>query len=62
MKRSTQAGLRFRTRKLSPKQPLPVLREDQIDSNEYKELFEETSKIDTGVEKSEENVCIFTFP
>ncbi|KAI9746530.1 MAG: Enhancer of polycomb-like protein 1 [Claussenomyces sp. TS43310] len=53
--RGTQPGLRFRTRKLSPKQPLPVLREDQIESEEYKELLESQFKVETGVEKSEEN-------
>ncbi|ELR10414.1 Enhancer of polycomb-like protein 1 [Pseudogymnoascus destructans] len=55
MTRSTQPGLRFRTRKLSPKQPLNVIREDQIDSDEYKELVDNQYKVETGVEKSEEN-------
>ncbi|KFY07008.1 hypothetical protein V492_07518 [Pseudogymnoascus sp. VKM F-4246] len=55
MTRSTQPGLRFRTRKLSPKQPLSVIREDQIDSDEYKELVDNQYKVETGVEKSEEN-------
>lgn len=58
MTRSTQPGLRFRTRKLSPKQPLSVIREDQIDSNEYKELVDNQYKVETGVEKSEENVSL----
>lgn len=58
MTRSTQPGLRFRTRKLSPKQLLPVLREDQIDSDEYKELLDNQYKVETGVEKSEENVSL----
>lgn len=58
MTRSTQPGLRFRTRKLSPKQLLPVLREDQIDSEEYKELLDNQYKVETGVEKSEENVSL----
>jgi hypothetical protein len=61
MTRGTQPGLRFRTRKLSPKQLLPVLREDQIESNEYKELLENQYKVETGVEKSEENVSKPTF-
>ena len=58
MTRSTQPGLRFRTRKLSPKQLLPVLLEDQIDSDEYKELLDNQYKVETGVEKSEENVSL----
>lgn len=58
MTRSTQPGLRFRTRKLSPKQPLSVIREDQIDSDEYKELVDNQYKVETGVEKSEENVSL----
>lgn len=58
MTRSTQPGLRFRTRKLSPKQLLPVIREDQIDSDEYKELVDNQYKVETGVEKSEENVSL----
>jgi enhancer of polycomb-like protein len=61
MTRATQPGLRFRTRKLSPKQPLPVLREDQIESTEYKELLENQYKVETGVEKSEENVSLTYF-
>lgn len=56
MTRSTQPGLRFRTRKLAPKNLLPVLREDQIDSDEYKELLDNQYKVETGVEKAEENV------
>jgi hypothetical protein len=61
MTRGTQQGLRFRTRKLSPKQPLTVLREDQIESSEYKELLENQYKVETGVEKSEENVSLAIF-
>lgn len=61
MTRGTQPGLRFRTRKLSPKQLLPVLREDQIEPNEYKELLENQYKVETGVEKSEENVSTLIF-
>ena len=56
MTRSTQPGLRFRTRKLAPKNLLAVLREDQIDSEEYKELLDNQYKVETGVEKGEENV------
>lgn len=59
MTRSTQPGLRFRTRKLSPKQLLAVLREDQISSDEYKELLDSQFKVETGVEKSEENVSVY---
>lgn len=52
-----QAPLRFRTRKLVPKQPLTVIREDEIQSEEYKELLEQGEIIATGVEQSEESVC-----
>jgi hypothetical protein len=45
-----------RTRKLNNKIPLQVLREDEIESTEYKELLENQFKVETGVEKSEENV------
>jgi len=61
MTRGTQPGLRFRTRKLSPKQPLQVLREDQIESDEYKDLLDTQFKVETGVEKSEENVSSLIF-
>ncbi|KAH8821691.1 putative enhancer of polycomb-like protein 1 [Xylogone sp. PMI_703] len=49
-----QTGARFRQRKLSPKTPLQVLREDQIESVEF-EALQSQYKIETGVEKSEEN-------
>lgn len=55
-----QTGARFRQRKLSPKTPLQVLKEDQIESVEY-EALQSQYKIETGVEKSEENVSLNLF-
>jgi enhancer of polycomb-like protein len=49
------ATRKVRYKKLNVKTPLPVLREDQIDSTEYEALTAET-QIATGVEKGEENV------
>ena len=46
---------KVRYKKLNIKTPLPVLREDQIDPNEYESLTTE-SQIATGVEQAEENV------
>lgn len=48
------ATRKVRYKKLNVKTPLPVLREDQIDSTEYEALTAET-QIATGVEKAEEN-------
>ncbi|KAI1377321.1 enhancer of polycomb-like-domain-containing protein [Hypoxylon crocopeplum] len=45
---------KVRYKKLNTKTPLPVLREDQIDPNEYESLTTE-SQIATGVESAEEN-------
>ncbi|KAI1214976.1 enhancer of polycomb-like-domain-containing protein [Annulohypoxylon truncatum] len=45
---------KVRYKKLNTKTPLPVLREDQIDPNEYESLTNE-SQIATGVEQAEEN-------
>lgn len=45
---------KVRYKKLNTKTPLPVLREDQIDPNEYESLTTE-SQIATGVEQAEEN-------
>ncbi|KAI1475851.1 enhancer of polycomb-like-domain-containing protein [Daldinia eschscholtzii] len=45
---------KVRYKKLNIKTPLPVLREDQIDPNEYESLTTE-SQIATGVEQAEEN-------
>jgi enhancer of polycomb-like protein len=51
---------KVRYKKLNIKTPLPVLREHQIDANEYEALTTE-SQIATGVEQAEENVSIFIF-
>lgn len=51
---------KVRYKKLNTKTPLPVLREDQIDPNEYESLTNE-SQIATGVEQAEENVSYHYF-
>lgn len=51
---------KVRYKKLNIKTPLAVLREHQIDANEYESLTTE-SQIATGVEQGEENVSIFVF-
>ena len=45
---------KVRFKKLSIKTQLPVLRESQVDANEYESLTNETH-IATGVEQAEEN-------
>lgn len=56
MTRSTAAGNRFRTRKLSTKQSLAVLRESQIDSiDDDGQRY--IPQIETGVDQREEIVC-----
>ena len=50
------AGNRFRTRKLSTKQSLAVLRENQIDSVDD-DAQRNIPQIETGVERGEEIVC-----
>lgn len=49
------ATRKVRYKKLNIKTPLPVLREDQLDSTEYEAITAETH-IATGVEQAEENV------
>lgn len=46
---------KVRVKKLNVKTTLPVLREDQIDPNEYEALTTD-NQIATGVEQAEENV------
>ncbi len=46
---------RFRLKKLNIKTNLPVLREDQVDPNEYESVTAE-GQIATGVELAEEKV------
>ncbi|KAK4670495.1 Enhancer of polycomb-like protein 1 [Podospora pseudopauciseta] len=48
------ATRKVRIKKLAPKTPLSVLREDQIDPSEYEQLTSE-AQIATGVEQAEEN-------
>jgi enhancer of polycomb-like protein len=49
-------GRIVRIKKLSRSAGQQILREDQIDSNEYESL-QDQYKVETGVEKSEESVC-----
>lgn len=57
MTRATQPGARgFRQRKLTPKQPLPIVKEESVDVDEYKSALENAGNVDTGVEKGEEAV------
>ena len=57
MTRSTVGGsARFRQRKLSTRQTLQILREDQIDQVDD-EAQRNVPKVETGVEKGEEIVC-----
>jgi len=49
------ATRKVRYKKLNVKTPLSVLREDEIDSNEYESLTAE-NQIATGVEAGEETV------
>lgn len=49
------ATRKVRYKKLNIKTPLPVLREDQLESTEYEAITAETH-IATGVEQAEENV------
>lgn len=53
---AAMATRKVRIKKLAPKTPLSVLREDQIDPSEYEQLTSE-AQIATGVEQAEENVC-----
>lgn len=56
MTRSAVAGsARFRQRKLSPRQTLQILKEDQIDKVDD-EAQRNVPKVETGVEKGEEIV------
>ena len=56
MTRSTVAGsARFRQRKLSTRQTLQILREDQVDQADD-EAQRNVPKVETGVEKGEEIV------
>ena len=56
MTRSTVGGsARFRTRKLSTRQALQILREDQVDQVDD-EAQRNVLKVETGVEKGEEVV------
>jgi len=48
-------GARFRQRKLSTKQTLQILREDQVDQLDD-DAQRNIPKVDTGVEKGEEIV------
>lgn len=49
-------GQRFRQRKLSTKQNIPVLRENEIEKLDDDEASRHIPKVETGVEKGEEIV------
>lgn len=49
-------GQRFRQRKLSTKQNIPVLREHEIEKLDDDEASRHIPKVETGVEKGEEIV------
>ena len=58
MTRQGGSSARFRQRKLSTKQNLHILREDQVDKVEDDQP-RNIPVVDTGVEKAEEIVCRF---
>jgi enhancer of polycomb-like protein len=63
MTRSAVAGARFRQRKLSTKQGLSILRENQIDQVDD-DAHRNITKVETGVEKGELDVshpCVSVF-
>jgi hypothetical protein len=57
MTRAGAAGARFRQRKLSTRQALQILREDQVDKLDD-DHQRNIPKVDTGVEKGEEIVSL----
>jgi len=65
MTRGTQPPARhIRQRKLLPKQPLQIIREEDVEPDAYQELLrilESQNSYETGVEKSEENVSCHIF-
>lgn len=52
-------GQRFRQRKLSTKQNLPILREGEIEGFADDEAQRHIPRVETGVEKGEEIVSLF---
>lgn len=52
-------GQRFRQRKLSTKQNLPVIREDELEVSAEDDASRHIPKVETGVEKGEEVVSVF---
>lgn len=54
-------GQRFRQRKLSTKQNLPVLREYEIEQTLDDDAQRNIPKVETGVEKGEEIVSFYPF-
>lgn len=51
-------GQRFRQRKLSTKQNIPVLRENEVEKLDDDEASRHIPKVETGVEKGEEIVSL----
>lgn len=58
---SANTSARFRQRKLSTRQTLQILREDQIEQ-EDDITQRNVPKVETGVEKGEEIVSLLSFP
>lgn len=56
-----QTGARFRQRKLSTKQNLPVLREHEVEKLIDDDASRHIPKVETGVEKGEEIVSPFQY-
>jgi enhancer of polycomb-like protein len=56
-----QTGARFRQRKLSTKQNLPVLREHEVEKLVDDDASRHIPKVETGVEKGEEIVSPFPY-
>lgn len=57
MTRAQAASARFRQRKLSTRQPLLIVREDQV-QHDNAENHQNVPKVETGVEKAEEIVSL----
>lgn len=55
-------GQRFRQRKLSTKQNLPVLRENEVEKLADDDATRHIPKVETGVEKGEEIVSSAAIP
>lgn len=50
---------RTRPKKLTPKVPIPIVREDEVDILDD-EIQSALQQVETGVEKAEESVCLLS--